>query len=87
MQALFSRYEFRRWLTDLQEGKWLQGKKSNRQAQQVLVDEPVKAEATSVLSAEGYVTILDQQTLDNWVEKLKKATFSRLTLKPMRWTR
>ncbi len=87
LQALFSRYEFRRWLTDLQEGKWLQGKKSNRQAQQVLVDEPVKAEATSVLSAEGYVTILDQQTLDNWVEKLKKATFSRLTLKPMRWTR
>ncbi len=73
LQALFSRYEFRRWLTDLQEGKWLQGKKSNRQAQQVLVDEPVKAEATSVLSAEGYVTILDQQTLDNWVEKLKKS--------------
>ncbi|WP_367143532.1 DNA polymerase I [Pantoea stewartii] len=73
LQALFSRYEFRRWLTDLQEGKWLQGKKSNRQAQQVLVDEPVKAEASSVLSAEGYVTILDQQTLDNWVEKLKKS--------------
>ncbi|WP_394564384.1 DNA polymerase I [Pantoea sp. SGAir0180] len=73
LQALFSRYEFRRWLNDLQEGKWLQGKKSNRQAQQVLVDEPVKAEASSVLSAEGYVTILDQQTLDNWVEKLKKS--------------
>ena len=27
LQTLFSRYEFKRWLADLQEGKWLQGKK------------------------------------------------------------
>ena len=61
-------------MTDLQEGKWLQGTKSNRQAQQVLTDEPVASvEATSLLSADGYITILDQQTLDAWVEKLKNS--------------
>lgn len=74
LQALFSRFEFKRWLTDLQEGKWLQGTKSNRQAQQVLTDEPVASvEATSLLSADGYITILDQQTLDAWVDKLKNS--------------
>ncbi|MBN6032717.1 DNA polymerase I [Pantoea ananatis] len=74
LQALFSRFEFKRWLTDLQEGKWLQGTKSNRQAQQVLADEPVASvEATSLLSADGYITILGQQTLDAWVEKLKNS--------------
>lgn len=74
LQALFSRFEFKRWLTDLQEGKWLQGNKSNRRAQQALTDEPgASVEATSQLSADGYVTILDQQTLDTWVEKLKNS--------------
>ncbi len=28
LQTLFSRYEFKRWLADLQDGKWLQGKKT-----------------------------------------------------------
>ncbi|CAK6498179.1 DNA polymerase I [Pantoea sp. Nvir] len=74
LQALFSRYEFKRWLADLQDGKWLQGKKSNLKAQQALPDEaPVKPEATSVLASDGYVTILDQATLDAWLEKLKQS--------------
>ena len=74
LQALFSRYEFKRWLADLQDGKWLQGKKSNLKAQQALLDEaPVKPEATSVLASDGYVTILDQATFDAWLEKLKQS--------------
>ena len=74
LQELFSRYEFKRWLADLQDGKWLQGKKSNLKAQQALPDEaPVKPEATSVLASDGYVTILDQATLDEWLEKLKQS--------------
>ena len=74
LQALFSRYEFKRWLADLQDGKWLQGKKSNLKAQQALPDDaPVKPEATSVLASDGYVTILDQATLDEWLEKLKQS--------------
>jgi len=74
LQELFGRYEFKRWLADLQDGKWLQGKKSNVKAQQALPDEPAaKPEATSVLASDGYVTILDQATFDEWLEKLKKS--------------
>ncbi|NBB54418.1 DNA polymerase I [Pantoea vagans] len=74
LQALFSRYEFKRWLSDLQDGKWLQGKKSNTQAQKSLSDEPVPvAETSSVLPTENYVTILDQDLFDSWLEKLKNS--------------
>ena len=75
LQTLFSRYEFKRWLADLQDGKWLQGKKNNQSAQKILPDEPAEqpTETVSVLSADGYVTILDQQTFDRWIEKLKKS--------------
>jgi len=75
LQTLFSRYEFKRWLADLQDGKWLQGKKNNQSAQKILPDEPVEqpTETVSVLSADGYVTILDQQTFDSWIEKLRKS--------------
>ena len=75
LQTLFSRYEFKRWLSDLQEGKWLQGKKSNSQAQKSLPDEPVvaAAETVSVLSSDGYVTILDEATFADWLKKLQSA--------------
>ncbi|THD37547.1 MULTISPECIES: DNA polymerase I [Pantoea] len=75
LQTLFSRYEFKRWLADLQEGKWLQGKKSNSQAQKSLPDEPVvaAAETVSVLSSDGYVTILDEATFADWLKKLQSA--------------
>ena len=74
LQTLFGRYEFKRWLVDLQEGKWLQGKKNNAQAQQGLPDEPAaKAETLSVLSSDGYVTILDEGTFASWLEKLQKS--------------
>lgn len=75
LQTLFSRYEFKRWLADLQEGKWLQGKKSNSQAQKSLPDEPAvaTAETVSVLSSDGYVTILDEATFADWLKKLQSA--------------
>ena len=74
LQTLFSRYEFKRWLSDLQDGKWLQGKKSPAQAQTALSDEPVAVvETSSVLPTEGYVTILDQEIFDSWLEKLKNS--------------
>ncbi|QIA53177.1 DNA polymerase I [Pantoea agglomerans] len=74
LQALFSRYEFKRWLSDLQDGKWLQGKKSTTQAQKALADAPAPvAETSSVLPTEGYVTILDQDLFDSWLEKLKNS--------------
>ncbi len=74
LQALFSRYEFKRWLSDLQDGKWLQGKKSTTQAQKAQADEPAPvAETSSVLPTEGYVTILDQDLFESWLEKLKNS--------------
>lgn len=74
LKTLFSRYEFKRWLSDLQDGKWLQGKKSTTQAQKALADEPAPvAETSSVLPTEGYVTILDQDLFENWLEKLKNS--------------
>ncbi|MGC0986715.1 DNA polymerase I [Pantoea agglomerans] len=74
LQTLFSRYEFKRWLSDLQDGKWLQGKKSTTQAQKALADEPAPVvETSSVLPTEGYVTILDQDLFESWLEKLKNS--------------
>ncbi|MGC0955672.1 DNA polymerase I [Pantoea agglomerans] len=74
LQALFSRYEFKRWLSDLQDGKWLQGKKSTTQAQKAQADEPAPVvETSSVLPTEGYVTILDQDLFESWLEKLKNS--------------
>ena len=72
--GLFRHYEFRRWITDLQEGKWLQGRKSNSGAQTALVEEAApQPESSSMLSSDGYVTILDQETFDSWLEKLKRS--------------
>ncbi|MDZ7276800.1 DNA polymerase I [Pantoea eucrina] len=75
LQALFARFEFKRWISDLQEGKWLQGRKNNTRAQKALPEEaaPVAAETVSVLSSDGYVTILDNATFEAWLEKLKAA--------------
>ncbi|MGC0811028.1 DNA polymerase I [Pantoea agglomerans] len=74
LQTLFSRYEFKRWLSDLQDGKWLQGKKSTTQAQKAQADEPAPVvETSSVLPTEGYVTILDQDLFESWLEKLKNS--------------
>ena len=75
LQTLFSRFEFKRWIADLQDGSWLQGKKSNIQAQKTQLNEPATpaVETTSVLSADGYVTILDEATFAEWLQKLKSA--------------
>ncbi|WP_034918291.1 DNA polymerase I [Erwinia sp. 9145] len=74
--TLFRHYEFKRWLSDLEEGKWLQGKKNNPAAQQALaksIDTEPASEATSILSSDGYVTILDEKTFEDWLAKLKKS--------------
>ncbi|QTF10519.1 DNA polymerase I [Brenneria izadpanahii] len=76
LHRLFSRYEFRRWLSDVESGTWLQGKKNNQPAQKVTVaakERSDKEESTAVLSSEGYVVILDEKTLLEWVERIKKA--------------
>lgn len=73
LMALFRHYEFKRWITDLEEGKWLQGNKGNPSTKKVAAvqDEPTAVEATSVLSSDGYVTILDEETFASWLKKLQ----------------
>ncbi|SNY77930.1 DNA polymerase I [Enterobacter sp. CC120223-11] len=74
---LFKQYEFKRWITDVEEGKWMQAKGSKPSAKPAsaataAVEEEVDEPATA-LSSENYVTILDEETLKEWIAKLKKA--------------
>ncbi|MCG8709634.1 DNA polymerase I [Brenneria sp. 4F2] len=77
LHSLFSRYEFKRWLSDVESGTWLQGRKSSQPSQKVMTaakdSSDSEENATVALSSEGYVTILDEKTLLEWVERIKKA--------------
>ncbi|TDB47275.1 DNA polymerase I [Photorhabdus luminescens] len=74
LHQLFSRYEFKRWLSDVANGDWLaeKGKKPASTGN----DESSPTEDKSVaatLSSDNYQTILDQKSFDEWIDKLKKA--------------
>ena len=73
--AMFKQYEFKRWITDVEAGKWLQarGAKPASKPTADAVAQEQEEEAATPLSAENYVTILDEETLQTWIEKLKKA--------------
>ncbi|CNI50253.1 DNA polymerase I [Yersinia pekkanenii] len=78
LHQLFSRYEFKRWLADVEAGKWLDGKKDRPTAQTsnkaFVATEPASVvEVTAVLSQENYQTILDEKSLIDWIERLKNA--------------
>ncbi|MFJ5480594.1 DNA polymerase I [Pectobacterium carotovorum] len=76
LHRLFSRYEFKRWLSDVESGTWMQGKKSSQPVQAVssaVVEQVVEEDNAPTLSADGYVTILDEKTLLDWIERLKQA--------------
>ena len=75
--SMFKQYEFKRWITDVEAGKWMQAKGGKASAKPLAA--PVAAveeepeEPATALSSENYVTILDEATLTQWIEKLKKA--------------
>ncbi|MDU4435493.1 MAG: DNA polymerase I, partial [Pluralibacter gergoviae] len=73
--AMFKQYEFKRWITDVEGRKWLQAKGGKPAAKPAADAAPVdeEEEAASPLSAENYVTILDEDTLNAWIGKLKQA--------------
>ncbi|QRN34243.1 DNA polymerase I [Pectobacterium brasiliense] len=76
LHRLFSRYEFKRWLSDVESGTWMQGKKSSQPVQaasNAVVEQVAEEDNAPTLSADGYVTILDEKTLLDWVERLKQA--------------
>ncbi|QEZ94282.1 DNA polymerase I [Proteus sp. CD3] len=75
---MFTRYEFKRWISDLQNGGWL----AQRSTQKVVVpytseavnskDAPVSANFP-VITQENYEAILTHESLARWVDLLKKA--------------
>ena len=73
--SLFKRYEFKRWTTDVEAGTWLQGKgaKPTAKPQAAPVVEVEDDEPATPLSAEHYVTVLDEPTLNEWIARLKRA--------------
>ncbi|BET82438.1 DNA polymerase I [Edwardsiella anguillarum] len=76
LHRLFSRYEFKRWLSDAQEGSWLTGATGGRKTRgEKIADAPaVPAPEVSVtLTREGYQTILDEAELEALITRLRQA--------------
>ncbi|ACZ78959.1 DNA polymerase I [Dickeya parazeae] len=76
LRELFARYEFKRWLADVEDGKWLQGGKKGPAAVPFVKpesEEDAPKEASSVLSQDGYVTILDESSLQDWIARINAA--------------
>lgn len=73
--GLFKKYEFKRWITDVEAGKWLQSKgaKPAVAPKKTIVIHEEPEEPAVALSSENYVTILDEKTLEEWISRLKKA--------------
>ena len=75
--GLFRKYEFKRWTTDVEAGKWLQAKGAKAAAkpkETIVVDAEEQAEEeAAALSFDNYETILEESQLVAWIEKLKKA--------------
>ncbi|CAK8740202.1 DNA polymerase I [Sodalis praecaptivus] len=75
LMLLFQRYEFKRWLSDLEAGKWLQGRKSAvAPPSPFTAPRPAAAEAPAeVLSKDGYQIIYDMATLEQWITAIRSA--------------
>lgn len=86
--GLFKQYEFKRWVTDVEAGKWLQvkGTKPAAKPQETIVVDETPEEPATVLSYDNYVTILDEATLEEWIAKLKKHLSLPSILKLTAWT-
>lgn len=77
LHALFTQYEFKRWISDLENGGWL-AKKSTRSAPSkaavtAAVQTPAAPAATPEISSENYETILDEEALNRWAQILREA--------------
>lgn len=76
LHQLFSRYEFKRWLTDVENGTWMEGKGTGTKVSPTPATSAAKPSIPTAptLSAENYQTILEKADLERWVEKLSKAS-------------
>lgn len=74
LHTLFQRYEFKRWLSDAQDGSWL----TAAQGMKTKAVKPASEEAnlsavatTATLSREGYQTILNEAALEALIARLQ----------------
>ncbi|MFV4845894.1 DNA polymerase I [Edwardsiella tarda] len=74
LHTLFQRYEFKRWLSDAQDGSWL----TAAQGMKTKAVKPASEEASlsvvataATLSREGYQTILDEAALEALIARLQ----------------
>ncbi|MET4860822.1 DNA polymerase I [Morganella morganii] len=77
LHALFTQYEFKRWISDLENGGWL-AKKSTRSAPSkaavtAAAQTPAAPAVTPDISSENYETILDEEALNRWAQILREA--------------
>lgn len=75
LHQLFSRYEFKRWLADIENATWMDGKsgKSATPAASAVEKKIEAVIAAPILNAENYQVILEKADLDRWLEKLASA--------------
>ncbi|WP_180706199.1 DNA polymerase I [Dickeya aquatica] len=77
LRELFTRYEFKRWLSDVEAGQWLQNGKKSQPAVPFVKDSqetvPVSDEVACVLPQDGYITILDEPVLQDWITRIRTA--------------
>ena len=75
LHALFSQYEFKRWITDVEAGKWLQvkGTKPSSIARNFVKHQEAEEQPGSILSSDKYVTILDEDVLLKWLDRLNES--------------
>lgn len=80
LHQLFSRYEFKRWLTEVENGSWLDSKAAKPSASakaasaaEVKIETVTAAPVAPLLTAENYQTILEPADFERWLEKLRTA--------------
>ncbi|TKI04263.1 DNA polymerase I [Martelella alba] len=75
LSELFGKYEFKRWLADLEAGKWL-----GRKAPESVARNPFNApapvqnndEPAQPLSRDGYEVITEMPALERWLDKIRE---------------
>lgn len=75
LHELFTQYEFKRWIADVEAGKWLvaKGAKPTPVTVNAVKHEEPEKEGTAALSYDNYVTILDETVLLEWIERLNQS--------------
>lgn len=77
LMLLFQRYGFKRWLNELESGKWLQARKTTSLTVSPFGIQSTKAdkEPTQAFPKKCYQLIYDMATLKHWITKIRSIKF------------